>query len=88
MFNDFKKLRHRCKDFKKIIATLTLALKNVKHEYEVALESRNELQKGYDIAKFENEALILELESKDKVLSECMNENASLKLSIYEKSKH
>ena len=62
------------KDFKKIVTTLTLTLENAKHEYKVAIESRNELQKGYDIAKSENEAFILELENNDKVLNECMNE--------------
>ena len=46
------------------------------------------MQKGFDNAKSKNEALRLELESKDKVLSECMNENAALKLSIDEKSKY
>ena len=54
LFNDFDKLRHRCKDFKKIIATLTLDLKNAKHKCEVADDNKNELQKGYDNAKSEN----------------------------------
>ena len=44
LFNDFKKRRHRCKDFKKIIATLTLDLENVKHDYDVVIENKNELQ--------------------------------------------
>ena len=34
LFNDFEKLRHRCKYFKKIIATLTLDLENAKHKYD------------------------------------------------------
>ena len=34
MFNDFEKLRHRCKDYKKIITTLTLDVENAKHDYE------------------------------------------------------
>ena len=32
LFNDFEKLRHRCKDYKKIITTLTLDIENAKHE--------------------------------------------------------
>ena len=32
LFNDFEKLRHRCKDYKKIITTLTLDVENAKHE--------------------------------------------------------
>ena len=32
LFNDFEKLSHRCKDYKKIIATLTLDVENAKHE--------------------------------------------------------
>ena len=31
-------------------------------------------KKGFDNAKSENEAFILELENNDKVLNECMNE--------------
>ena len=33
LFNDFEKLRHRCKDYKKIIITLTLDVENAKHDY-------------------------------------------------------
>ena len=51
LFTDFEKLRHRCKDFKKIIVTLTLDIENAKHDYEVAIKNRNELQKGFDNAK-------------------------------------
>ena len=45
LFNDFEKLRHRCKDFKKSIATLTFALENAKHEYDVVIDNKNELEK-------------------------------------------
>ena len=38
--------------------------------------------------KSENEAFRLELEEKCKTLNECLNENASLKVSINEKEKH
>ena len=32
--DDFEKLRHRCKDYKKIITTLTFDVENAKHDYE------------------------------------------------------
>ena len=32
LFNDLEKLKHRCKDYKKIIITLTLDVENAKHE--------------------------------------------------------
>ena len=41
-----KKLRHRCKDYKKIIATLTLDVENVKHDYDLVIDSKNELEIG------------------------------------------
>ena len=87
MFNDFEKLKHKCKDFKKIITSLTLDLENVKNEYEIVIENRDNLQKIHDIAKSKIEALRLELKSKDKALLDCMNENAALKISINEKPK-
>ena len=40
VFNDFEKLRNRCKDFKKIISTLTLDLENEKHEYDVVSDNK------------------------------------------------
>ena len=87
MFNDFKKLRYRCKDFKKIITSLTLNLENAKNKYEIVIENVDNFQKIQDIAKSEIEALKLELESKDKALLDCMNEKVASKLSISEKSK-
>ena len=44
LFNDFEKLRHRCKDYKKIITTLTLDIENAKHGY-VVVDNKNELEK-------------------------------------------
>ena len=64
LFNDFEKLRHKCKDYKKIITTLTLDLKKSKHEYDVVIDNKNELEKCFDDMKFENEAFRLELEEK------------------------
>ena len=49
---------------------------------------KNELEKCFDSVKSKNEDLRLELENKDKVLNECMNENVALKLSIDDKLKH
>ena len=46
-FNDFEKLRHRCKDYKKIFATLTLDVKNTKHDYNVVVDSKNEFEKCF-----------------------------------------
>ena len=85
LFNDFEKLRHRCKDYKKIITTLTLDVENAKHEYNVVVDNKNELKKCLDGIKFENEAFRLELEEKCKILNECLNENAALKVSMNEK---
>ena len=53
MFNDFEKLRHRCKDYRKIITTLTLDVKNVKLEYDVVIDNKNELEKYLDVMKSE-----------------------------------
>ena len=70
-FNDFEKLRHKCKDFKKIIATLTLDLENAKHEYDVVIDNKNKLEKSFDDLKFENKVLRLELENcRHRILSE------------------
>ena len=88
MFNDFEKFRHRCKDYKKIIATLTLDVENAKHDYDVVIDSKNELETCFTDLKSENEALRLELEEKHKALEKNLNENATLKLTIDEKRKH
>ena len=56
-----------------IIATLFLDLENAKHEYDVVIDNKNELEKCFDDLKFENEALKLELENKNKALNECMH---------------
>ena len=68
LFNDFEKLRHRCKDYKKIITTLTLDVENSKHDYDVVIDNKNELEKCFDNLKSENEALRLELKEKCKAL--------------------
>ena len=44
IFNDFEKLRHRCKDYKKIIATLTLDVENAKHDYDVVVNIKINLK--------------------------------------------
>ena len=44
LFNNFKKLRHRCKDYKKIITILTLDIEKAKHEYDVVVDNKNELE--------------------------------------------
>ena len=41
LFYDFEKLKHRCKDYMKIIATVTLDVENVKHEYDVVIDNKN-----------------------------------------------
>ena len=66
LFRDFEKLRHRCKDYKKIITKLTLDVENAKHEYDIVVDNKNELEKYFDNLKSENEALRLELENKCK----------------------
>ena len=82
LFNDFEKLRHGCKDYKKIITTLTLDIEKAKHEYDIVVDNKNELEKYFDNLKSENEALRLELEKKCKALNESLNENTALKVSI------
>ena len=82
LFDDFEKLRYRCKDYKKIITILTLDVENAKHEYDVVIDSKNELEKYLDAMKSENEALKLELEEKCKALDICLNENAALKVML------
>ena len=88
LFNDFEKLRHECKDYKKIITTLTLDIEKAKHEYDIVADNKNELEKCFDDIKSENEAFRLELEEKCKVLDNYLNKNATLKVSINEKEKH
>ena len=55
LFTDFEKLRHKYKDYKKIIATLTLDLKNANDDYDIIIENKNEL---------ENALMILNLKMK------------------------
>ena len=88
LFNDFEKLRHKCKDYKKIITTLTLDIEKTKLDYDVVMDNKNELEKCFDNLKSKNEALRLELEEKSKVLENCMNENAALKISKNRSEKH
>ena len=57
-----------CKDYKKIITTLTLDVENAKHEYDVIVDNKNELEKCFDDQKSKNEVLRLELENKSKTL--------------------
>ena len=80
-------LRHRCKDYKKIIATLALDIENAKHDYNVVVDSKNEVEKCFANLKSENKALRLELEEKHKALEKNLDENAALKLTINEKKK-
>ena len=88
LFNDFEKLRHRRKDYKKIITTVTLDIKKTKLDYDVVMDNKNKLEKCFDNLKFENEALRLELEEKIKALGNCLNENAALKISKNRSEKH
>ena len=74
LFNDFEKLRHRCKNYKKIIATLTLDVENAKHNYDVVVDSKNEVEKCFANLKSENKALRLELEEKHKALEKNLDE--------------
>ena len=87
MFNDFEKLRPRCKDYKKIITTLTLDVENAKHDYDVVIDNKNELEKFFDNLKSENETLRLELEEKNKALENCLNENDALNKFVRRKKK-
>ena len=73
------------KTTKKILATLPFDMENAKHEYDVVIDSKNELEKYLDVMKSENEVLKLELEEKCKALDNCLNENVALKVSINEK---
>ena len=88
LFNDFEKLRHRCKDYKKITTTLTLDIEKTKLDYDVVMDNKNELEKCFDNLKSENEAFRLELEEKSKALGNCLNENAALKISKNRNEKH
>ena len=54
LFNDFEKLRHRCKDYKKIITTLTLDIEKTKHDYDVVIDNKNELEKCFDNLKMKH----------------------------------
>ena len=53
LFNDFEKLRHRCKNYKKIITALTLDVEKAKHDYDVVIDNKNELEKCFDNLKSE-----------------------------------
>ena len=88
LFNDFEKLRHKCKNYKKIITTLTFDIEKVKHDYDIVIDNKNELEKYLDVMKSENEVFKLELEEKCKELDNRLNENAILKDFINEKEKH
>ena len=88
IFDDFEKIKHRCKDYKKIITTLTIDVENAKHEYDVVIDRKNELEKYLDAMKSKNEAFQLELEEKCKALDICLNENTALKVSASKKEKH
>ena len=87
LFNEFEKLRHRCKDYKKIITTLAFDVENAKHDYDVVIDNKNELEKCFDDLRIENEALRLELKEKNRALENCLNENFAPKISINEKEK-
>ena len=52
LFNDFEKLRQRSKDYKKIITTLTLDVEKAKHDYDVVINNKNELEKCFDNLKY------------------------------------
>ena len=86
LFIDFEKLMSKYKELKKTITYLNLELDDAKNEYEIVIGKRNDLENAYKNAKFEIEALRLELENKDKALLVSMNENSSLKLCINEKT--
>ena len=57
LFNDFEKVRHKCKTYKKIITILTLDIEKTKLEYDVVMDNKNELEKCLDNLKSENKAL-------------------------------
>ena len=71
-----------------MITKLTFDVENAKHEYDVVVDNKNELEKCFDDLKSENEALRLELEENCKALNESLNENAALNVSINKKVKH
>ena len=75
-----------CKDLKKTIISINIDLNNTKHEYEIVISNRNDVEEAYKDAKSEIDAIRLELENKDKALLVFMNENSALKLSINEKT--
>ena len=85
LFDDFKKLSYKCKDYKKIITTLTLDVENAKHEYDVVIDSKNELEKYLDVMKSKNETFKLELEEKCKAIDNCLNENVVIKFLLVRK---
>ena len=49
-----KKLRHRWKDYKKIITTLTLDIEKTKLNYDVIMVNKNELEKCFDNLKMKH----------------------------------
>ena len=63
-------------------------MENAKHEYDVVIDCKNELEKYLNAMKSENEMLRLELEEKSKALENWLNENAILKISINRREKH
>ena len=67
---------------------MTFDVENTKHEYNILIDNKNELEKCLDEMKSKSEALRLELEEKCKKLNECLNENDVLKVSMNEKEKH
>ena len=46
LFTDFDKLMLKCKDFKKIITSLNLELKNARNEYEIVIGNKKKLISG------------------------------------------
>ena len=63
-------------------------MKNAKHEYNVVIDSKNELEKYLDVMKYENEVLKLELEEKYKALDNCLNENVAMNVVANRHSYH
>ena len=85
---DFEKLLHKCTKYRKIIDKLTLDLEKTKNDCNEVSYLNLEYKSELNIARTEIETLRLELENKDKALNECMNENATLKLSNNKQLKH
>ena len=52
------------------------------------MDNKNELEKYFDNLKYENKALRLKLEEKNKALRNCLNENTALKISKNKSEKH